>query len=415
MKGRKDENSTAHFTRNGPLSPSLLVVLMLHLASSSCRRGYKLALDAFWDECAQFDLLLPTDRPVSAAAFCNARKKLDPELIRDLVHEVKSCFEADHAETFAWKGRRVLACDGAKLSVQRSDALWKEFGGPEGGHCPQILVSTLFDVFAKMAVDVTVARFGSCERSELRSMLQRTRPGDLLLLDRGYPSFDILCELKERGIDFIVRVPTSNSFKALESFIINGGTDEIIQLDATARSKRTESFMSVRAVHRDRTNDDECVVFLTSLTNDEASSDEVQLLYAKRWAVEEYYKMLKGDYLGLGQMHSKSPAGIRQEIYAFALLACISRSTMADAAEHHDVDPGALSQKAGMLAVCDYLIRLMMPPIPHSETLCIKKLFQRIVSRLDPPRPNRSFPRRSYKPTPRWGAKGRRWEKRSGV
>ena len=40
------------------------------------RRGYRHLLDAFWDECASHHVLLPTERPVSAPAFCQARSKL---------------------------------------------------------------------------------------------------------------------------------------------------------------------------------------------------------------------------------------------------------------------------------------------------------------------------------------------------
>ena len=43
-------------------------------------------LDAFWDQCASHDVPLPTEEPVSASAFCQARGKLSDELLRDVLH-----------------------------------------------------------------------------------------------------------------------------------------------------------------------------------------------------------------------------------------------------------------------------------------------------------------------------------------
>ncbi|MFN9306429.1 MAG: hypothetical protein ACK6DT_10195, partial [Planctomycetota bacterium] len=38
------------FTRAGPLTPELLITLLLFMAADAGRRGYGLMLDAFWEE-----------------------------------------------------------------------------------------------------------------------------------------------------------------------------------------------------------------------------------------------------------------------------------------------------------------------------------------------------------------------------
>ena len=45
------------FSRSGPLSPEILVTLLLYLVADAGRRGYQPLLDAF-------DLALPTEQPV---------------------------------------------------------------------------------------------------------------------------------------------------------------------------------------------------------------------------------------------------------------------------------------------------------------------------------------------------------------
>ena len=202
------------FSRSGPLSPEIMVTLLLFLVADAGRRGYQALLDAFWDECRSFDLPLPTERPVSVSAFCQARMKIEPDLIRRLLHDFVLSFEAQHGQDFRLKGHRVIACDGSKVSVRRSDELWDALGGPKGGHCPQMLLSTLCDVLSGVALDVAVAPTDCSERAELLGMLDQLRAGDILVLDRGYPSREIFSELRRRGIHFVIRNPASRSYLA---------------------------------------------------------------------------------------------------------------------------------------------------------------------------------------------------------
>lgn len=93
-----------------------------------------------------------------------------------------------------------------------------------------MLVSTLFDVVAKVPRDIVAGPYASSERSHLLEMLDRLRRGDVLVLDRGYPSFEVICALTDRGIDFAVRVPSRCSFKGVDDFMQSGGTDYRILL-----------------------------------------------------------------------------------------------------------------------------------------------------------------------------------------
>jgi len=208
-----------HFTRGGPLTPELLITLLLYLVADGGRRGYALLLDSFWDKARDQNIPLPTDLPVSAAAFCKARRKLKPAALRSILHRVSDAFEHAHGPHHRFKGRRVFAVDGSKFSLQRSPDLWDAFGGPKCGHCPQILVTTLFDVVAKVPHDVSIAPFASSEPAQLRHLLDRLAPGDVLVLDRGYPSYDLIETLLEHRIDFVIRVPTTKGFKAIETFL----------------------------------------------------------------------------------------------------------------------------------------------------------------------------------------------------
>ena len=171
------------FTRSGPLTPELLITLLVYLVADGGRRGYRHMLAAFWDDAKDQGVVLPAGQAISAAAFCNSRQKLKSGAIRALLHDAVSAFDRQHGSRHRFHGRRVLGADGSKIAVQRGPALWKEFGGPEQGTTPQVLVTTLFDVLAKIPVDVCVAPYASSEREQLGRLGSNLREGDVLVLD----------------------------------------------------------------------------------------------------------------------------------------------------------------------------------------------------------------------------------------
>jgi hypothetical protein len=395
------------FTRGGVLSPELLVTLLLYLVADAGRRGYHNVLDAFWDEARDHGIPLPRAKPVSAAAFCKARYKIQPALLRTLLHQAADQFDASHGHEHRWNGMRVFAVDGSWMTLQRSSDLWLRFGGPSDGHNPQMLVCTLFDVLAEVPVDVSIGPCHSSERDHLMDLLPRMYRGDLLVLDRGYPSYEVICELRRRGIHFVLRVPRSSTFKEVTRFVQDGAIDETIVLASTARapSGLPDSIM-LRAVCYVREDESE-LYLLTDLGSRHITAAKLDDLYHKRWQVEEFYKLEKGDYLGQGQFHAQYAVGVEQEVFAFALLAAISRTLMASAARTSDTPYSELSQKSSLLAVCSYLSRLALAHHgPHALEF-IAALLNRIGRTRIPKRPGRSFNRRSYRPRPRWGPNGK--------
>ncbi len=155
------------FSRAGPLSPDILVTLLLYMVADANRRGYRHLIDGFWDEAQSFGLALPSEVPISAPSFSAARAKITPELMRTLIHKAADEFDATFGADLRWFGRRVFAVDGTKINVQRGDELSNAFGTPNGAHCPQVLVSTLFDLVTKVPHDVVVAPHATCERQEM--------------------------------------------------------------------------------------------------------------------------------------------------------------------------------------------------------------------------------------------------------
>jgi hypothetical protein len=303
--------------------------------------------------------------------------------------------------------RPVFAIDGSKINLQRSPDLHAYFGTPKDAHCPQLLLSVLLDVCAKLPVDLMVSPYASSERVDVFEMLPSLEPNDLLVLDRGYPSHDVFQTLVQEGIDFLVRVPSSNTFNIIDEMQRDGCGDRAFVLEPPKDSPshwRTLSLRAVRITAPDGTES----FFLTTLRRAEFSRGQLSELYHMRWEVEEHFKLIKGPYIGQGQFRSKSPSGVLQEVHALVLFIAITRLCMSTAASSAGREYDSLSQKAAVLGFAAYVTRVFLAEDLDQALRSLQDLFTRILRAREKKRPRRSYPRRSLQPSPGWGPNGRR-------
>lgn len=382
------------------------MVLLLFMVGDGNRRGYRHILDSFWDQCALHDVPLPTEEPVSASAFCQARGKLSDELLRVVLHGAAAKMDESFRSASRWNDRRVFAVDGCKVNLQRSVELDARFGRPEGGHVPQATVSCLVNVMNQVPSDVVIDRYGSSERELLVGHLDVVRAGDVLVLDRGYPSHEVLRILLDRGIDFVVRVPSTHTFEAIDDVRASGGDDYRVLLPPAKDPRRGAEPIELRAVRLTNPSGEESF-YLTSLRRAHVTRAQIAELYRLRWQAEELFKLEKSAYFDQRQFHAKSALGVRQEILAQAIYVAVARFLLAASAKHVGARYHDLSVKSAVLALADYLTRLCLDD-PQRAVLCLPRLLERVARTRDKRRPGRSCPRRSFKPGPRWGPNGRR-------
>ena len=121
-----------------------------------------------------------------------------------------------------------------------------------------------------------------------------------------------------------------------------------------------------------------------------------------RWEAEEFFKLLKAQYIGQGQFRSKSPEGMRQEIHAPVLFLAIARVLMITAARSTGQRVHGLRQKAAVLGLADYVTRLFLSTNSDYALSELREVLKRIARMPYQRRPGRSAPRVSFKPRLRW-------------
>lgn len=103
---------------------------------------------------------------------------------------------------------RLLAVDGSRLILPKHQSVIDEFGehsfGPNADSKQSLaLASVLYDPINLITLDAQLAPYASSERDLLLKHLEMVEEGDLLLLDRGYPSLAIFFYYLQRRLNFV--------------------------------------------------------------------------------------------------------------------------------------------------------------------------------------------------------------------
>lgn len=118
------------------------------------------------------------------------------------------------------------------------------------------------------------------------------RPGDTVLMDRGYLAFDWLNDLNVGGVTFVTRIKSNTRFKVVASHKHDRTrglrADQEIYL-TTQRGARYEG--KLRRVSFRDPDTGKWLVFLTN--NFDLAASTICKLYKARWKVELFFKALK--------------------------------------------------------------------------------------------------------------------------
>jgi len=289
-------------------------------------------LDSFYKEVNESDFNI---RHVTKGAFSQARSKLKPEAFVELNSSVVKTFY-EGAPWLTWCGFRLLAVDGSRLMLPNHPSVIEEFGqynfGPYADSPRSLaMCSMLYDPLNLMTVDAQLSSYSASERDLLYLHLAQVREGDLLLLDRGYPSIALLFLLTAKRIQFCVRMK-EDWWLSVKEFKESGKKDQIVEFALPAKDKKLlkdypdfiDDTVGCRLVRVDLPNGD-VEILCTSLIDPSFRCCDIEELYHLRWGEEESYKLLKSR-VEVENFSGKTSIAVKQDFYAkiFMMSLCAS-------------------------------------------------------------------------------------------
>jgi len=158
--------------------------------------------------------------------------------------------------------------------------------------------SVLYDVLNRLVLDSVLENIKTGERELALSHKTHWKEKDLIIYDRGYPSYDFKYEHIKAGIDYLIRVQKNHS-KIVSSFI--SSEKRTLIADVFPQEKHLfkgkdydkSTSIKVRLVRVDLPGG-EIEVLMTSLLDSQIYPSSIfKELYFLRWGIETFYDELK--------------------------------------------------------------------------------------------------------------------------
>ena len=204
----------------------------------------------------------------------------------------------------------VMGADGSRVECPMTRRNERGLGcAGKDKTTPQLFVTTLFHVVTGLPWGWVRGRGDSSERGQLRRMLKELPRRTLLLMDAGFPGYELLGALLRSGHDFIVRVGRNvNLLRGLGwEYEQQGST---VYLWPQNQRKRPPLMLRLVVVRNKR----KPVYLLTSVCEEEQlQDDQVAQLYRLRWGIEVMYRTLKRT-LEHHKMRSDTPKRAKIEL-----------------------------------------------------------------------------------------------------
>jgi hypothetical protein len=301
-----------YFTRNRKMPfEDLMFFMLFHLKCS-----IPSALRRFFE-------YIGTKITMTQHSLSEAREKVDVSAFKYIFIDAVKAMVEHRKET--WNGYRVFAVDGTKIALPNDGKLLKHFGGTgKSADSPTAQASALYDVLNDTLIDVTMEPLTVGERELAEGhidALKSINTGDknLLIYDRGYPSFDLLKRHESEALYFLMRVKSK----------FNTDIDAQQKADGYVWLEKNDERIRVRVI-KILLDGGEMETLITNITDTRLGEKAFKKLYFTRWPIETKYSVIK-EKLQVENFTSLSIDGVRQEFYASMYMANLVSATAFDA------------------------------------------------------------------------------------
>lgn len=361
----------------------------------------------------------PTE--VTEEAFVKARRRMPLGFWSHLIVVLGEIFERDHGELHNFRGFRILAIDGTRIDLPNYEALRNHFGTAKnrtGSHNVQARMVMLQFPFTRLPCHYELSPLATGEVTMALRLAKYLRRNDLVLLDAGYWSYQLLWAIADQDAFFAIRLRKGLNLRTLKRLQPNG-KDRLVRwtpkdsrgnwrklklpksIDLRVIEYRVPGFRSQAVVTnvvspKKISRDD-----WTRLTTNCDSARRILLpgLFHRRWEIETTYHELKVDQGMDRHLRGRTVESIEYEIAGHVVLYFLIRWLIAKAAVKHKIDPLRISFVEAKRELEVMRPSLVCASPQWAARVLIPRLLDRIATHKVPVRPGRHYPRKKTKTT----------------
>ena len=331
------------FTRSRVWSPRSVMTWLMLLCLPDRKTSYRRSLTGLTYYGRR---LFGWTKIPTLASISKARRNLTIAMCREYLHElVAQCESLMTTPKTPWGRRRFIAFDGSRTVLPRTVDTARKMARPKRPngthvHNPQGLLVAAVDVFRRLPLDWSFTGKGVGERTAMQELVSRLpwQPGDVAIMDRGFPSRKLFGALIAQGVDIIARISASDAiaWKELKPFLKSKKKNADIEITVVG----ADGPVTVRAkvVERDRQpgrprkgTKKERMVILTTLSEDDGFDRKSLIkIYGARWGIETLFGEMKS-FMQVEDFHSGFVDGCEQEIVAAMIWMALASFLQAEA------------------------------------------------------------------------------------
>lgn len=348
----------------------------------------------------KLELALPDKRGtlIAKSAISKARQRLGEDPLAYLFAATAAEWATRSADAHRWRGLAVYGLDGTTMRVADSPENRAAFGGQNAGAgrgdsgYPQVRAVAMMALRSHVLSAFRFADYHTGETTLARDIWNEVPEESLVIVDRNFLVKKDLIHLETSGNRHWLSRSKVNTKWAIQEKL--GKDDYLVEWDVHETGlPRT---WTLRAIHYKKKGFPRATLLTSLLDPEKYPAKELIELYHERWETEIGYDELKTHLLDRQEaIRSKTPAGVRQELWGIALAYNLVRVEMERVAAEAGVPPTRISFVASLHWIRDEFhtlsLRSMTPGAVPASLARLRQRLKRLV--LPPRRPARSFPR----------------------
>lgn len=349
---------------------------------------------------------------VSEEAFVKARSRMPLQFWVNLIVVLGEKFHTQHPELHMFRGFRLLAMDGTDVNLPNWEELKKHFGtanNKTGQHNAKARMLMLQFPTTRLPYCYELTGMSEGENSVARRLAKRLCAKDLVLMDAGFWSYGLLCDIQAQQAFFALRLKKGIGLGHIKNL---GKGDALVRwtpkdtrkrwakeglpksLELRVVSYQVPGFRPQRLVTNVLNPNEISHADWTRLTTDCTHNGELKPgLFHRRWEIETTFRELKVEQELKNHLRGRKPQTIQYEVAGHVVLYMLTRWIMVEAAIAHGVDPLSISFKHALRELLQVWESIATATKTWSQTL-LERLLKRIVEHQVPHRPGRHFKRK---------------------
>jgi hypothetical protein len=267
----------------------------------------------------------------------------------------------------------LYGVDGTTSRVPDTAANWKVFGGQcgngerNGSAYPMVRIVALMALRSHLIASWQFADYATGETTLAEGLWRELPQDSLLIADRGFLIANELCAIQssDGNRQWLTRAKKTTKLRRIQKL---GKDDHLVEIELSARTRQRAGNVPKVWIAREiryQRKGFRPATLLTSLVDAEKyPATEIVALYHERWELEIGYDEIKTHLLEREEaIRSKTPNGVRQELWGIGLAYNLVRLEMERVADEAGVAPTRMSFVGALALIRNAWLRWSTRPL----------------------------------------------------